>query len=713
MKKIYINIFIILFSFNVFSQSEIDSLKKVVKNQTDTTKFKTLLKIGRLITFSSDTTGLYVYLNQLEKMYEKNGEYLTKNNIYDLSVIYIYNQNFDKYVFFTKDLIKKYYNDEEYDKYVNISNNLAYYYSDYGFHEKAIQKSLQTLEFVEKHDLKNQLPYTYLILGFVYRNYELYDKALEYFQKTLEVCDTNELTDELHTAYNEIGNIYNIKKDYKKALEYLFKALKIRKKIQDFSYLGFSYNDIAYVYTLKKQNKDALKYYYKAIYYLKADNDLNSLVAIYNNIASIYLLNNNYDSVRLYLNKALKLNKTNNNLSMYIQIYNSLSQYYRQIDSFKKAYYYLDSAYKFRDSVFKENTSKELANWEKKYEIQKRDNEILKVNESLKRQKILTYSSIIVILLIIVFSAIILSQLKLKKRAFNQLEEQNYEILQQKEEIEIQKEELEEQRDTIRKQNSDLTSSITYATHIQQSILPPKDLLDSFFKEYFVFYKPKSIVSGDFYWVAKAKSYIFFSAADCTGHGVPGAFMSVLGISLLNEIVAKFEGMDNLNIKASSVIEQLKTLIIKSLRQSDDFDSSMEGIDLAMCIYNSENNKLQFSGAYNSLYLVRNNQLKEIKADRMPAGISWHKQLKFTNHQIEYHKNDIIYMFSDGFADQFGGEKYEKFTYKRLKDLIKSVSAKPLNEQKNIFEKKLTDWMSKSATNKQVDDIIIMGVKIF
>ena len=235
-------------------------------------------------------------------------------------------------------------------------------------------------------------------------------------------------------------------------------------------------------------------------------------------------------------------------------------------------------------------------------------------------------------------------------------------------------------------------------------------------QDYFIFYKPKDIVSGDFYWFKKFFNYNVIVAADCTGHGVPGAFMSLLGISLLNEITYKhYRKIRRTGFAASKILDELKKHIIKLLGQKITKDSTRDGIDLAMCIIDEDTNKLQYAGAYNPLILFQNNEMTIIKADKMPVGIHFVdvKDKKFTNHTIQLQKNDVFYIFSDGYYDQFGGEKGRKFHRKTFRKLLTEIYKKPMNEQKNIIYNTITNYMENyKQTYKQTDDMLVVGVKI-
>ncbi len=270
-------------------------------------------------------------------------------------------------------------------------------------------------------------------------------------------------------------------------------------------------------------------------------------------------------------------------------------------------------------------------------------------------------------------------------------------------EMKVQKrtKEIMKQKNIIEKNHKHLTSSINYASLIQNAILPNIELFEKYFVENFILFKPRDIVSGDFYYFAKINENIIFAAADCTGHGVPGAFVSMLGISFLNEIVARKD-----ITKANEVLESLREKIKTSLKQ--ETNRNKDGMDISFCVYNTRTNYLQFSGANNPIYIIRDKNLIELKADRQPIGI-YVKEKKFKNNIFHMKKNDIIYLFSDGYVDQFGGEKDKKFTKRRFREMILENHDKNLKEQKIIFNNIFEDW---KLEKKQIDDVLVIAIKI-
>jgi serine phosphatase RsbU (regulator of sigma subunit) len=271
------------------------------------------------------------------------------------------------------------------------------------------------------------------------------------------------------------------------------------------------------------------------------------------------------------------------------------------------------------------------------------------------------------------------------------------------EEVVKQKEEIERQSDKIRLINKNITDSITYARRIQKAVFPPTEQLTRLFPESFIMNRPQYIVSGDFFWVTRKNRKKVVTVADCTGHGVPGAFMSMLGITLLNEIVNN-EGI----VEADQVLNRLKNEIIHALRQTGESESASDGMDMALCVYDPGNSQLQYAGGFNPLVLIRNGEIQRYRADPMPIGIGATTGKEFTKHVIDIQKGDQIYLFSDGYEDQFGGENDKKFSRKKFREVLVEIHTLPASDQSVRLEEILDEWMGERA---QIDDITVMGIR--
>ena len=313
---------------------------------------------------------------------------------------------------------------------------------------------------------------------------------------------------------------------------------------------------------------------------------------------------------------------------------------------------------------------------------------------TLKMQNIIMVLGFLLIVFLTIFGFYIYRNYQQKQRVNQILNAKNEEIILH--------------RDLIVHQNKEITDSIIYARRIQNAVLPaPKILKD--YLEMYIFYRPRNIVSGDFYWMSKKDDKLIIVAADCTGHGVPGAFMSMLGVAFLNEIINKED-----ELYANEILNKLRDNVIRSLNQSgrneDDNEHTKDGMDIALCVIDYPSMTLQYAGAYNPLILIRNKELIEIKADKMPVAYSdYHGEKKFTNNLIPLFPADCIYMFSDGYADQFDGNDEKKYSRARLKSKLIEVCELPMKTQEKIMAQSYDEW---KGSNKQIDDVLLIGIRI-
>jgi serine phosphatase RsbU (regulator of sigma subunit) len=285
-----------------------------------------------------------------------------------------------------------------------------------------------------------------------------------------------------------------------------------------------------------------------------------------------------------------------------------------------------------------------------------------------------------------------------------ELKEQNRKLFTDLEEANLTLEKkVIERTKKIESQRREITDSIQYASRIQSALLPEKEELDKHLPSYFILNKPRNIVSGDYYWLAHKDNKVVVAIADCTGHGVPGAFMSILGLAFLNEVLNQTE-----SISANSILNQLRSHVIKSLHQTGKADEARDGMEMALCVVDFNKKRLQYSGAFRPLYLIRDKELVEFKGDSMPIGIYSEDDKSFNNKELILNENDIIYMFTDGYIDQLGGPDRKTFKSKQFKQLLIDIHQKPLNEQKALLEKEYQAWR---RDIEQIDDIMVMGIR--
>ena len=637
--------------------------------------------------------------------------------------------------------------------YLRTKNMLGYYNVMIGNNDKAIKIFKQNIKLAKSQHDTLILPAIYGNLANSYMAIGKYDSAIFYYNKALKNFERNHNPGGIATVYGALGNLYLKNKQYHEAIDYYTKSYNIYqqfyKKTHDLNYLnymglsemnkGLAYKwlkkydlskksflnarkiflitkdsnslnqcnaNLADIFSIKHQFQKSINYSWQAINYFQKAGMYNDL------LISAYTIAQAYDTLRQY-RKALKvltwakkyMDSVKLDLEFVRSFYHILSSAYAKNNKPDSAYYYLQKSYYYTDSLLKYRIKTNVENAIEKFKSQQKQKQI----EMLKKQKALQQKTIrfqklllavfITAFLIILMYSLILIRLVNKIRFQNkQLTELNAEIMQQKEVLQRQKEILEQQ-------NKDITESIQYASRIQRALLPDIKILNKVFPQNFILYKPKSYVSGDFYWFYQYDNKIIITVADCTGHGVPGSLMTTLGISFLNEIV-KTHNFDN----AAQILNILRKFVKQSLKtKSNDFTIAQDGMDMSLIIIETDTLKASFAGAYNPLIIIDNDQLIEIKADKMPVGLFIKEKPSFTNHQLQLKPNQMIYMITDGFSDQFGGPQGKKFLYRNLKQLLLKISHLPVQEQYTVLEAEFENWKN---GYKQIDDVTILGVRI-
>jgi serine phosphatase RsbU (regulator of sigma subunit) len=463
-------------------------------------------------------------------------------------------------------------------------------------------------------------------------------------------------------------------------------------------------NNIGIILSKKDSVLQALEYYNKALSYSTVNSDKISQAVSYDGIGMVYYKLKQYDKALSFLEKSIAISTDIDSKLDIISSYEKIALCYAAKGNYKKAFDYQQLLFATKDSILNVESSKQVNELATKYETEKKqllidnlnkDNalkqeELAKSELQVKQQNMQIMFFILALLLLSALSFFIFRSYKQKK--------QSAEI------ILSQKVEVERQRDLVEEKSKEITDSIHYAKRIQQALLASDTFLKKHISDYFIFYKPKDIVSGDFYWANVIDGKFVMITADCTGHGVPGAFMSLLNISYLNEAIIE-KRMD----APDKILDYVRSQIIQSLNPEGSENEGRDGMDATLCMYDFKGMWLRFAAANNPLWLYRNNEMKEFSADKMPVGMYHGQQKPFTQQTLGLRKDDIVYTFTDGFADQFGGEKGKKFKYKNLQQLLLNNANKPMLEQKQILENTLKDWQ---GNMEQVDDILVVGIRL-
>ncbi|MFW6364518.1 MAG: tetratricopeptide repeat protein [Bacteroidota bacterium] len=739
--------FLVTFLFSVaiefsFGQSEEVSVK-------DTTVKNTLLDEAAYYTNRDPSLSIKYAKQALSQSSE--GEFNRLKAYYYLGYAHYRDNNYDSAVYFLNHAISE--NKEIDDKgwQALIINRLGNTYQLKGDYESALKQYQKALELNEQADEQGEIARSLTNIGSIYRTFGNYDEAIKFHLRALEIYEELEATEGIAWTSLNIARLFKLNGNYNKALDYLDKSYEIYKTIAEQQEVQtgetLCLKEYGLIYSKAGETDKALEYSMTVLKRNKENDNQYGVASSLINIGKIYYDKEEYDTSLNYLNKALSLKRSLEDkvelssllrligenymrkdslqvaLNYYLQsleeaeqqnlkgelkdIYSALSRLYRQTKDYEKAleYYELHSALK--DSLADQHTTElemqyEFEKEHEKFRFEQERQQALQ-EAKLKRQRIIKWAFIVGFALVSLLLFVIYRSYKRKIETNKQLELQKEEIETQRDEIEAQRDLATKQRDQISKQNQIITESIEYAGRIQNAVLPQEENIKNFLYDYFVLYKPKNIVSGDFYWMSKVDGKIIVAAADCTGHGVPGAFMSMLGVAFLNDIVNQSKV-----ISPNEILNQLRKDVIGALHQSVKNRSSRDGMDISLSVIDPEEDMLYFSGAYNPVYIIREGQLHEVKADRMPIGIhASYQDNPFSIKTFKLTEGDHIYMFSDGFYDQFGGERGLKFGRKSFKNMLIDNSDKTMSEQHKELQKTLSEWQKNWP---QIDDIMVLGI---
>ncbi len=708
LRYIILTILLFLSSF-ISAQDIIDSLnKKIEKTVNYSVKIDLQLQKSKIF-FQTDD---YMNFNNsiiIVKDIMNSADFKHKKNAYNqLISFYKEIELYDSLVITYNYLADLYLSNNDTSNYIKNKNREAYYSTFLGNQKKAINILFDNIRIAEKRNDSSLLTEIHMYLGFSIRTTD-FEKAKDYFEKSLEY-NNDTLSVFYSTCLNEIGNLYTNLGQAEKAIPYLQKALDIRKKTNDEN-ITYSYNDIAYAYAELGKFYDAILYMSKCIDIEKNTGSAWDLVYSYSAIGHFYMKANKLSNAEKYLNISLEIAEELNLNPVYKEVYNNLYQLYKEKNDFKTSLYYYELSEFYEDTIYENNLAEQIAELEKKYHNEKQEaklklmkKEKLANNAIIQRQRVLGMGIILVMLLLAGIAFSVYKSRQKEKRANEKLLMQNEEIQQQNEKIEENAKKLKLANKKIADKNVYITDNIKYARKIQKAMLPSEGEMKNIIPENFIIYKPKDIVSGDFYTVKKINNKTVFVVADCTGHGVSGAFMSILGMSLINDIVIK-ESILN----PADVLNVLRERVKISLRQNKQYTEATDGIDIAFCVYDNITNQLQFSGAQISLFIARDNNITELNADMMPVGVSIGDEKPFKLKSVSLKKNETIYLFTDGYPDQFGGKSGKKLMMANVLKILTEIHDKPMNIQKNYIEAKLKNWQ---ANYKQVDDILFAGFRL-
>ena len=595
-----------------------------------------------------------------------------------------------------------------------VFTNLGILYRDQGNYAKAINYFTQSLTINEELKDKRGVSISLNHIGIIYKNQNDYVKALEYFERCMSI--EKELSDKQGFALslNNIGIIHKSKGNFTSALDFYSRSLNIMEEIGDKRGMANAMDNIGNIYNEQENLSEALLLYSKSLTIQKEMNDKQGIASSLWKMGEVYNKQRNYKKAIELCLDALTIAKEMGTLIETKHAANTLYEAYKNIGKEKQALEMFELYISMRDSIVNEKNQKEIIRQEYKYDYEKqaaedsiKAREEAKVKDAqltaeqaqnkqhqieAKQQKQQAYFLYGGLGLALLFGGFIFNRFKVTNK--------------QKLIIEVQKEKVDEAFDELEEKNQEIMDSINYAKRIQSAILPPSKVVKEYLQQSFILYKPKDIVAGDFYWLEHKDGKVLFAAADCTGHGVPGAMVSVICNNGLNRSVRE-HGLSD----PGKILDKTREIVIQEFEKSED--EVKDGMDIALC--SLEENKLQYAGAHNPLWIIRTSPdggqdgvLTETKADKQPIG-KFDKQTPYTTNTFNLEKGDSIYIFSDGYVDQFGGEKGKKFKSKAFKELLLSIQDKSMEEQRVLIDEAFETWR---GSLEQIDDVCVIGVRI-
>ena len=718
----------------VCQNNKIDSLIKLIKNsKTDTVRINAMNALGWIlmyekqdsaikIGYSSLTTALKSgYQKFIGKSYNQLGVYFWMNGLLNSAIINeqkslevykkinhlngimaalgnlaaIYNDKGDFYKSIDLYLVSSKMADSIGNKKTicTISGNMGVTYAKLGNYPKALELYTKSLKMAEELNNNNLIALSIGYIGGLYFATKEFKKSLSYYIRALEVNEKQNNKVGISRELANIGLTYWSLGENEKALSYFNQSLEIKKNLSEAGGTATVMHYIGNVYFSKNEFDKAYEYFINTLNIIDklGFNEMKSNVL--GNIGAVYFKKKNYPKAEEYILKSLAINKSGGDLNGIRGNYSGLADLYSKMGKWQKAYEAYLQFSKTNDSLFNKEKSKEMgrieasAEYEKihavteiahKKELEKQET-ISKIEK--QRQKAWLIFVLVIALAIGVIAIIIFTSLKLARK--------------QKQIIQLQKNEVEFK-------NKEILDSITYAKRLQDAILIPEMELKQTFSDAFVLYKPKDIVAGDFYWMHNFNNgNILIAAADCTGHGVPGAMMSIVCSNALARSAFEFK-----KIKPGEILDKTREIILDTLSKNNA--DVKDGMDISLCLVNTKTNEIEWSGANNSLVYVSEEKLIEIKSDKQPVG-KYINPKPFTNHRLKLKNGDTIFLFTDGYADQFGGPDGKKFKYKNLHQNLLKLSAVDCAIQKESLGRVIDEWR---GDLEQIDDICVLGIKI-
>jgi tetratricopeptide (TPR) repeat protein len=570
-------------------------------------------------------------------------------------------------------------------KLADIYKGLGDVYIRQDNYPMALEMEFKALPLYEKYNDRHGYTGAVLSIGNIYAGQEDYENALLYYNKALK-ADTANFGNP--TILGNMGDIDQLEKKFPEAIVYSTKALQLFKGTGDKEGQIDAIDNLGEVCFQQADYSKALDYYMQGLSISKEIGSKELIADNFIRIGKAYEKQKIYTEALTYANQGILLAKQIGIMTNVRDGEQILASTYDSMHNVPQAYLHYKAYLAIHDTLENQDNTTKLTRkemtleYEKKQAMEKleqdKKDEMTRAED--KKQKMFTVFTGILALAVSIIATIIFFSLRTTRN---------------------QKRIIEEQKLLVDEKNKNITDSINYALRIQAAILPPLNLIKQHLPESFLLYKPKDIVAGDFYWMERAGDTLFIAAADCTGHGVSGALVSVVCSNALNRTVKEFHVTE-----PGKILDKVRQLVLETFEKSED--KVQDGMDISLCCINTKTYETQYSGAYNSLWYIQNNEMLEVAADKQPIG-KFDKPTPFNTYQLKLKKGDTLYLFTDGYADQFGGPNGKKFKYKKLQDLILANAGKAMDAQKSVLEHTLEEWQ---GSLEQVDDILVIGIRI-
>ncbi len=707
------SLFIFHFSFAVAQQHVADSLRRlVVSGKEDTNRLMSLLRYSQVLEGLSDLkTGDSVSdlaIALAKKLDNRKGLAM---GIFKKAVFLDEEGNYAGAITGYKRATVMF--DSMQDK-ANVARgycNIGIVYWEMGNYTSALENYLKGLKMDEQIGDKEGVARGNANIGLIYMTEKDYPNALQYNSQALKVFNELGEKEPVANVESNLGVCYFQTGKVDSAFVFYNNAQKLYEELGNKSGVASTLSTIGDAYALQNNFEKALDYFFQSLKIHQATGNMPEVANIMGHMGEAYYRLGKYADAEKYLKRSAEMADSIHFLRLSGESDMVLSETYAKMNRWKDAYEWAKMFSVTEDSLTSADKSKEMgkleaqADYDKQIALQQAEEEkraAISKAESQRQNTVIAFIAIVALAAGGIAIAVFRS-LKVTRK--------------QKEEIEKQKKAVEEQKSIVEVKNEEILDSITYAKRLQDAILPPLRVIEKYLPDSFVFYKPKDIVAGDFYWMyniplsvgeGKLGEVIFIAACDCTGHGVPGAMVSVVCSNALNRAVKEFGLTD-----PGKILDKTRELVIETFSTSEG--NIQDGMDISLCSITPLTAgegvnwvRLNWSGAYNALWSIAGGKLTETPADKQPIGKT-DKPKPFTLHTITLNKGDSIYLFTDGYADQFGGPKGKKFKYKQLQELLLANAAKPMAEQKKVLEAALESW---KGDLEQVDDILIIGIRV-